>query len=270
MEQKSGAQISQKAFIQSVLILLALMIVSGILTLVIPAGEYQRIEVDGRETIVPDSFTFTARPDYPIWRWFIAPLEVLTGPDSLLIIVLTVFLLMVGVAFAVMDRSGILKSALGRIVKRFENQKYTLLLMITFFFMTLGAFFGIFEEVVPLVPLMIALAYALGWDTLTGLGMSILATNMGFSAAITNPFTIGIAQGLARPHFRDRATASSFSFSFIFCWRSFSSAMRKKWKRTPKPRLFLKKNNPPARNTATSPLPPSRTKIRAPRLRLSF
>lgn len=198
MEQKSGAQISQKAFIQSVLILLALMIVSGILTRVIPAGEYQRVEVDGRETIVPDSFAFTARPDYPVWRWFIAPLEVLTGPDSLLIIVLTVFLLMVGVAFAVMDRSGILKSALGRIVKRFENQKYTLLLVITFFFMTLGAFFGIFEEVVPLVPLMIALAYALGWDTLTGLGMSILATNMGFSAAITNPFTIGIAQGLAR------------------------------------------------------------------------
>jgi uncharacterized ion transporter superfamily protein YfcC len=198
MEQKSGAQISQKAFIQSVLILLALMVISGILTLVIPAGEYQRTEVDGRETILPDSFVFTARPDYPIWRWFVAPLEVLTGPDSLTIIVITVFILMVGVAFAVMDKSGILKSALARIVRRFENQKYTLLLVITFFFMTLGAFFGIFEEVVPLVPLMIALAYSLGWDTLTGLGMSILATNMGFSAAITNPFTIGVAQGLAR------------------------------------------------------------------------
>ncbi|WKZ39121.1 MAG: AbgT family transporter [Anaerolineales bacterium] len=198
MEQKSGAQISRKAFIQSVLILLALMVVSGILTLVIPAGEYQRVEVDGRETIIPDSFAFTARPDYLLWRWFLAPLEVLTGPDSLTIIVITVFILMVGVAFAIMDKSGILKSALARIVKRFENRKYTLLLVITFFFMTLGAFFGIFEEVVPLVPLMIALSYSLGWDTLTGLGMSILATNMGFSAAITNPFTIGVAQGIAK------------------------------------------------------------------------
>lgn len=198
MEQKSGAQISRKAFIQSVLILLALMVVSGILTRIIPAGKYQRIEVDGRETILPDSFAYTNRPDYPVWRWFIAPLEVLTGPDSLTIIVITVFILMVGVAFAIMDKSGILKSALARIVKRFENRKYTLLLVITFFFMTLGAFFGIFEEVVPLVPLMIALSYALGWDTLTGLGMSILATNMGFSAAITNPFTIGVAQGIAK------------------------------------------------------------------------
>jgi len=44
---------------------------------------------------------------------------------------------------------------------------------------------------------MIALAYLLGWDSLVGLGMSILATNLGFSAAITNPFTIGVAQKIA-------------------------------------------------------------------------
>jgi uncharacterized ion transporter superfamily protein YfcC len=69
--------------------------------------------------------------------------------------------------------------------------------VIAFFFMVLGAFFGIFEEVVPLVPLMLALSYCLGWDALVGLGMSILATNLGFSAAITNPFTIGVAQELA-------------------------------------------------------------------------
>jgi uncharacterized ion transporter superfamily protein YfcC len=63
--------------------------------------------------------------------------------------------------------------------------------------MLIGALFGIFEEVVPLVPVMLALAYSMGWDSLTGLGMSILATNMGFSAAITNPFTIGVAQEIA-------------------------------------------------------------------------
>lgn len=215
MEEKSGAQISRKAFVQSVLILLALMIAAGILTLVIPAGEYQRIEVDGRETLLPDSFAPTARPAYPIWRWFIAPLEVLTGPDRLTIIVITIFILMVGAAFAVMDKSGILKAALACIVKRFENRKYALLLVITFFFMTLGAFFGIFEEVIPLVPLMIALAYSLGWDTLTGLGMSILAANMGFSAAITNPFTIGVAQGLAKlPAF----SGSGYRIAVFICF----------------------------------------------------
>ncbi len=112
-------------------------------------------------------------------------------------IVICLFILMVGGAFAVLDKSGILKAGLGRIVARFGGQKYTLLLLISLFFMILGAFFGIFEEVVPLVPLVLSLSYYLGWDALVGLGMSILATNLGFSAAITNPFTIGVAQELA-------------------------------------------------------------------------
>src|SRR5690606_23705599 len=124
MAEKSGAQISQKAFIQSVVILFTLMMIAGILTLVIPAGLYARTVVDGRETITPDSFVFIERPEYPFWRWFIAPLEVITGLDGLTVIVITVFLLMVGVAFAVLDKSGILKAALARIVKRYEKQKY--------------------------------------------------------------------------------------------------------------------------------------------------
>ena len=197
MAEKSGAQISKKAFTQSVLILLVIMLVAGVLTRVIPAGTYDRISEAGRELIRPDSFHFTDKLDYPIWRWFTAPVEVLWGDDSTLVIVISLFILMVGGAFAVLDKSGILKAALGRIVARFGDRKYALLLLISFFFMALGAFFGIFEEVVPLVPLVLSLSYYLGWDALVGLGMSILATNLGFSAAITNPFTIGVAQELA-------------------------------------------------------------------------
>jgi uncharacterized ion transporter superfamily protein YfcC len=77
MDQKAGAQISRKAFIQSIAILFALMMVAGILTLVVPAGQYTRIEADGRETIDPISFQFVEKSNYPIWRWFIAPIEVL-------------------------------------------------------------------------------------------------------------------------------------------------------------------------------------------------
>jgi uncharacterized ion transporter superfamily protein YfcC len=197
MEQKSGAQISAQAFLQSAIILFVLMMLAGILTLIVPAGSYARVIQDGRAVIDPKSFQLITRPDYPIWRWFTAPIEVLGSSDGLTVIIIIVFLLMVGCAFAVLDKSGILNATLARLVKRFGARKYALLLIVPFFFMLIGAFFGIFEEVVPLVPLMIALAYLLGWDSLTGLGMSILATNLGFSAAMTNPFTIGIAQKIA-------------------------------------------------------------------------
>jgi uncharacterized ion transporter superfamily protein YfcC len=196
--QKSGAQISVKAFLQAVAIIFALMIVSGILTRVIPAGSYARVEMDGREVIDPASFQSIPRPDFPVWRWFTAPVEVLFTPDGLTkVIPIIAFILLVGTAFGVMDRSGILKAVISRIVKVFGGRRYILLLVVTFFFMALGTFFGIFEEVIPLVPLMIGLAYYLGWDSLTGLGMSVLATNVGFSTAVFNPFTIGIAHQLS-------------------------------------------------------------------------
>jgi uncharacterized ion transporter superfamily protein YfcC len=197
MENKAGAQISQKAFLQSAAILALLMLAAGMLTLVIPAGSYTRLEQDGRQVIDPASFRYIERPAYPAWRWLTAPLEVLAGPDAVIVITIILFILMVGGAFAVLDASGILRAGIDGLVRRFGERKYTLLLVVSFFFMALGALLGIFEEIVPLVPIMLALSYSLGWDSLTGLGMSILATNLGFSAAISNPFTLGVAQRLA-------------------------------------------------------------------------
>lgn len=195
MEQKAGAQIGTKVFIQSVLILLLLIICAGILTRVLPAGSYQRTLENGR-TVISDYQTIT-RPDYPIWRWFTAPVEVLWGEDSLILITIIVFILLVSGAFAVLQKSGILNAGLNKIVQKFGSRKYLLLAVLSLFFMILGGFFGLLEELIPLVPLIIALSYSLGWDALVGLGMSVLACNMGFSAAITNPFTIGVAQRLA-------------------------------------------------------------------------
>ena len=197
MEQKAGAQISQRAFVQSLVILFVLMMIAGILTIVVPAGQYTRIEVDGRETIDPNSFQFVEKPDYPFWRWFLAPLEVLGSTSGLTVIVIIVVLFFAGGAFAVLDKTGTLRAFIGRIVRRFRDRKYLLLWMVSLAFMFLGATLGTFEEVVLLVPVMIALSYSLGWDALVGLGMSILATNMGFSAAISNPYTLGVAQQLA-------------------------------------------------------------------------
>jgi uncharacterized ion transporter superfamily protein YfcC len=215
-ENKAGAQISQRAFIQSLLILLVLMLSAGVLTRVVAAGRYERTFDAGREVIDPGSFDYVEAPDYPIWRWLTAPLEVLWGPDGLTIITIIVFLLLVGISFAILDKSGLVRSILDRIVQRFGVRKYLLLLVISLFFMLMGAFFGIFEEVVPLVPVMIALSYSLGWDALVGLGMSILATNLGFSAAITNPFTIGVAQKIADLPLFSGAGLRIFIFAAIY------------------------------------------------------
>jgi uncharacterized ion transporter superfamily protein YfcC len=238
MEQKAGAQISQRAFIQSLVILFVLMMIAGILTLIIPAGQYTRIEVDGRETIDTASFQFTERPDYPFWRWFVAPIEVLSSESGLIIIVLIVVLFFAGGAFAVMDKTGTLRAFIGRIVRKFRDRKYTLLWVVSFAFMFLGATLGTFEEVVLLVPVMIALSYSLGWDALVGLGMSILATNMGFSAAISNPYTLGVAQGIAELPLFSGAWFRIIIFAVIyFIFTLFLSSYARKIDKDPKASL---------------------------------
>lgn len=173
------------------------MVLAGLLGRFIPSGSFETVLVDGRDVIIPGSFQYTEVSPYPVWRWFTAPLEVLWGPDALVIIVIVLFILLVGGSFAVLNHVGVLKALIARIILKMGGNKYRLLAVVVLCFMLFGALLGIFEEIVPLVPVMIALAYLLGWDALTGLGMSLLATAFGFSAAIANPFTIGVAQRLS-------------------------------------------------------------------------
>lgn len=198
MEEKSSIRISAKAFVSSVIILLALMIAAGVLTWVIPAGTYERIEVDGNVSIVPNSFSFVndGAGGYPVWRWFTAPFEVLASSDAVTVISIIIFIFVIGGVFTVLDRCGMLRYIMTILARRFANSKYKLMAFLVLFFMLFGSFFGIFEELVALVPIVIALSYALGWDSLTGLGMSALAAGFGFSSATLNPFTLGIAQKL--------------------------------------------------------------------------
>ncbi|MBQ9960485.1 MAG: YfcC family protein [Firmicutes bacterium] len=199
MENNNGSslQISKKSFFSSVAILLMLMIGAGILTNVIPSGAFEKVLIDGKEAIVPGTFEFTGEGGYAVWRWFTAPVEVLWSPDAVTVIMIIAFICIIGGTFTVLDKSGMLQYIMNSLVKRFEKSKYMLMAILTLFFMLFGSVFGIFEELVALVPIVIILSYALGWDSLTGLGMSALAAGFGFSSATLNPFTLGVAQELA-------------------------------------------------------------------------
>lgn len=199
MTKTGGAalKISARAFITTVLIILALMIGAGILTYVIPAGSYQHIVAGGVEKVVPGSFAYHARPDYPVWRWLTAPVEVFWSPGNLQVITIIILLVLIGGSFTVLDKSSILKVALGMVVSRFKRNKYLLMAAIILFFMLASSVLGIYEEAAPLVIFIVPLALYLGWDSLTGLGMSLLALGFGFSAATMDPFMVTIAQSLS-------------------------------------------------------------------------
>ncbi len=197
-QQQSSIKIGLRAFIGAALIILVLMAGSGIMTKVLPSGKYERTLLEGRSVLVPGSFQYTEKPDYPLWRWFTAPFEVLIGKDNLTVITIIFFIIFMSGSFTIMEDAGLIAFILNGLIKRFRKNKYLLMAIIIFLFMFMASFLGVYEGLVPLIVFIVPLAYSLGWDSLTGLGMSLLALSFGFSAAVTNPFTIAVAQKIAQ------------------------------------------------------------------------
>ncbi|NIN74322.1 MAG: YfcC family protein, partial [Xanthomonadales bacterium] len=56
---------------------------------------------------------------------------------------------------------------------------------------------GMAEEYLPFVPVLLALAIGLGFDAVTAVGILCCGYAIGYGAAVLNPFTVIIAQGIA-------------------------------------------------------------------------
>ena len=195
---KKGLNISAKSFIGAIAIIFALMCVCYALTFVIPGGEYARIVAEDGSTILDTQGGFSyVDGGITFWKWLASPVLSLTAEGGGTIIAIIAFLLVIGGVFNSLEKSGLIKYMLDRIVNKFGKARYKLMAVVILFFMSLGSFIGSFEECVPLVPIVVALCITLGWDALTGLGMSLLAAGCGFAAGVCNPFTVGVAQELA-------------------------------------------------------------------------
>lgn len=172
-KENTGLNISAKSFITAIIVIFILMVLTYGLTFIIPGG------------------------GIPFWKWALSPILVLGADGNVSLIAVIIFLLVIGGVFNCLDKCGLMQYMLDTITDRFGKEKYKLLAFITLFFMAMGSMIGSFEEAVPMVPIVVALAIRLGWDPLVGLGMSILAIGCGFSAGVCNPFTVGVAQELA-------------------------------------------------------------------------
>ena len=113
------------------------------------------------------------------------------------------FVLLIGGAFGVMLGTGALDRAIGRVVTRLgEGRLRALVIPVSMTLFSLGgAVFGMGESTIAFVLVTIPLSIRLGYDTITGICMCYLATQIGFAGAFFNPFTVGIAQSIAElPH----------------------------------------------------------------------
>lgn len=123
-----------------------------------------------------------------------------------------VFILVVGGAFWLLNQTGAIAAGISRFIGRVGHHDKWVLVAITLLFSLAGAVFGMSEETIPFVGIVVPLVVSLGYDALMGMLVVYVAANVGFSAAFLNPFTVGIAQGMA-----DLPLFSGMGYR-LFCW----------------------------------------------------
>lgn len=193
-------------------------VIAAVLSWVIPGGEYEKVTtvVSGEEVTQMVFKSVDSKPQ--TWEVFAALYNGFVKQSGII-----VFILMIGGAFWIMNNSKSIDVGIFSFLKftrRLEKNQFMrkigvdniVMTLIMLMFSIFGAVFGMSEETIAFIIILVPLSISMGYDSITGVGLVFVAAGLGFAGAILNPFTIGIAQGIAElPLF------SGIEYR-LFCW----------------------------------------------------
>jgi uncharacterized ion transporter superfamily protein YfcC len=172
----------------------------------VPAG---RFKTDGTGSFSLSSFEAVGRTPVPFFSGDDSTIGFLdflfegliAGDRYSATIGLMAFLLIVGGAFGIILRTGAMEAALKRLIDRSGgtgSQRTDIMVAGLFFAFSLaGAVFGMGEEAIVFVLILAPGLIRAGYDSLTVLLVTYVATQVGFATSWMNPFSVVVAQGIA-------------------------------------------------------------------------
>lgn len=176
----------------AVTMLFGIIILVSILTYLLPAGTYERILVDGRKAVVPDSYKVIPSTPINLLDMFKAmPLGFKSAAEI-------IFIVFAGaIMFGFMEKSKAVENSVGTLVKKlgFKNKNLIIVIM-TFIYGLLGVAVG-YENNIAMVPIAAVLSLALGGDLILAAGISVGAMTIGFGLSPINPYTVGTGHKIA-------------------------------------------------------------------------
>jgi len=191
-------------------IVFAIIVVAAVLTWIIPPGKYVSEQVNG-ETVMrfyyadqlSEAQAVESHAEPQTWQVFSAFFKGFVKQSNII-----VFILIIGGAFWIMNKSRAIDMGIHsflRFTKRLEHNRLIrkigvnniVIILVMLLFSLFGSVFGMSEETIAFALIIIPLAISMGYDSIVGLCMVYVAAHIGFSGAMLNPFTIGIAQGIA-------------------------------------------------------------------------
>ena len=172
----------------------------AVLTWFVPGGQYVKADDGTLSYEAVDSVPQTWQVLSAVYHGFVKQAGII------------VFILVVGGAFWLLNATGAVEAGIQRFIVRIGKRDILVLVALTVLFSLAGAVFGMSEETIPFVGIVVPLVVSMGYDAFMGMLVVYVASNVGFSSAFLNPFTVGIAQGMA-----DLPLFSGMGYR-IFCW----------------------------------------------------
>ncbi len=173
-------------------LLFILMIVSAVLTWIIPAGAYETEKVGNLNKVIAGTYHVIESTPVGPWGIFTAVTGGFYKSAKLMFMIM-----FCGGAVSILEKSGSISAAFGKLASN-KNLNANVLVFLIMVFMTVGGATGVFANpVVALVPIGIILATSLGYDAFTGFLMVYMGAYSGFNVGWANASTIGTAQPIA-------------------------------------------------------------------------
>ncbi|MGF1720692.1 AbgT family transporter [Vibrio kyushuensis] len=170
-----------------------ILVATFLLTFVVPAGEFERVVINGQTSVIADSFTYLKdAPSVHVFDIFVSiPQGLISAAPYLFIVFIA------GGLFHILQKTGALENAIGVAVHKVGVKNRNLIIVIGTF---IYGFFGVavgFENNIALVPVAVLISAAVGYSSLVGTAMAVGGIGIGFALSPINPYTVGVAQGIA-------------------------------------------------------------------------
>lgn len=181
------------------------------LTFLVPKGIFDVREIidgDGksREVLIPDSFRladnearglpiFASGGDIGLLN--VAFEGLVSGSKWGASIGVFAFILIAGGAFGIMTATGAINRALLSLISKSQHADIAAIPLLFIVFSLGGAVFGMGEEAIPFVLILAPVLITMGYDSITAVLITYVATQIGFACSWMNPFSVSIAQGIA-------------------------------------------------------------------------
>lgn len=191
----------------------SIILFSAVLTYFVPSGNFVRESknIGGVEQSVVVPGSYQSVPKHFSIKSLILGEEVKgkASPTSLLGLFTSIpkgmnqsaslifFVFIIGAVFNLIQHTGTVNVVMYYLMQKFRQRPIVLFFVIFTVIFTAASFLGMGTEFIPMIPLFLIIAKETGYNRLFGLALFLIPMNVGWTAALTNPFNLQIAQKIA-------------------------------------------------------------------------